>query len=47
VKDGKFTPADLYVWWARNQADAELVKKAGKYHGMTLKPLILKIGKID
>jgi len=47
VKDGKFTPADLYVWWLRNQADVELVKKAGKYHGMTLKPLVLKIGKID
>ncbi len=47
VKDGKFTPADLYVWWARTPADVELVNKAGKYHGMQLKPLVLKIGTID
>ncbi|MFO7568235.1 MAG: ABC transporter substrate-binding protein [Smithellaceae bacterium] len=47
VKNGKFTPADLYLWWVVTKEDIAEVNKFGKYHNMLLQPLKLKIGAID
>jgi len=31
IKNGRFTQTDMYVWWAKTQAEFDKVKKATKY----------------
>jgi branched-chain amino acid transport system substrate-binding protein len=46
IKNGKFTHPDLYVWWAKTQAEFDKVKKATKYT-VPLKWFKSKMGKIE
>ena len=46
IKNGKFTHPDLYVWWAKTQAEFDKVKKVTKYP-IPLKWFRSKMGTIE
>jgi branched-chain amino acid transport system substrate-binding protein len=46
IKNGKFTQPELYVWWAKNQAEFDRVKKVTKYT-VPLKWFKSKMGTIE
>jgi ABC-type branched-chain amino acid transport systems, periplasmic component len=46
IKNGKFTPSEDYVWWAKTQAEFDKVKKVTKYT-VPLKWFKSKMGTIE
>jgi branched-chain amino acid transport system substrate-binding protein len=46
IKNGKFLKSELYVWWAKTQAEFDKIQKATKFQGQ-LKWFKSKIGNVE